>query len=79
MKPTHFPTVNVVFGENQEGVEPLPARVENGTVSTMWELSPEEVSSVKETGKIILEMYTGGGNPYPVRILTLHENERRRG
>lgn len=78
MRPITFPTVNTVYGENQEGVEPLPAMNENGVVSTMWQLSEEEIDSVKLTGKIILQMYTGGASPFPVNILTLHENESRK-
>ena len=78
MKPVNFPAVNVIYGNNQEGVEPLPANFENGIVTTVWELDLVDIESIKETGKIILEVYTFGKPLQPVNILTMHENERRK-
>jgi hypothetical protein len=81
MKPISFPSQNVIIAENQEGVEPLPAHYDkaNGIVTTIWELDSVEIESVRETGKIMLEVYTFGNPLQPVNILTLHENQRRNG
>jgi hypothetical protein len=79
MKPISFPDQNLIFGENQEGVQPLPAHFnkELGVVTTLWELDEQEVESIKTTRCIMLECWTFGGKLQPVNLLTIHENERR--
>ena len=59
MKPIKFEEQNVIYAENQKEYLPLPAKKnENGDVITCWELSPEEVKEVTETGKIWFKIAT---------------------
>lgn len=70
MKPVEFPGVNVVFAKDQPEYMPLPAmKIPNdpqGFIITKWQLSPEELERVKETGTIHLSMLslTSHYNPY---------------
>lgn len=74
MKPIKFEQSNIVFGENQqEEYIPLPAhhaKDTSGTVTTCWELSPEEIEQVKKEGKIYLRMLTFYSPLQPVMLLT---------
>ena len=58
MKPVEFPGVNVVFAKDQPEYMPLPAmKIPNdpqGLIITKWQLSPEELERVKETGTIVM-------------------------
>lgn len=59
MKPIEFEEINVVYGEKQPEYIPLPAhKAKDGTVWTCWELSPEELKQIQETGVIWLSMLT---------------------
>lgn len=62
MKPVEFPGVNVVFAKDQPEYMPLPAmKIPNdpqGLIITKWQLSPEELERIKETGTIHLSMLT---------------------
>lgn len=62
MKPVEFPGVNVVFAKDQPEYMPLPAmKIPNdpqGLIITKWQLSPEELERIKETGTIHLSMPT---------------------
>lgn len=57
MKPVEFSGVNVVFAKDQPEYMPLPAmKIPNdpqGLIITKWQLSPEELERVKETGTIV--------------------------
>ena len=70
MEPIKFDGANAVFGANQPEYTPLPAeRVgnpETGQINTCWELSPEEIKRVQETGKIYLGVLTFGQPLQPV-------------
>lgn len=79
MKPIPFPSQNIIIAENQEGVQPLPSHydTQSGCVTSVWELDSQEIESVKQTGKLMLEVWTFGRPLQPVNLLTLHENERR--
>lgn len=72
MKPVTFDGVNIVYGEGQKECQPLPAqRKENdphGEMITCWELSPEEMEQVKETGKVWLSVYTFNQPLQPVLL-----------
>lgn len=72
MKPVEFPGVNVVFAKDQPEYIPLPAmKVPNdpqGHVITKWQLSPEELERVKETGTIHLSMLTFNQPLQPVLL-----------
>lgn len=59
MNPIKFPEANVTFGENQPQFEPLPAFLAtNGVVVSCWQLSPEEIEKIRETGCIWLSQCT---------------------
>lgn len=59
MKATEFKEQTIVFAKDQPQYSPLPAfRNPEGDVVTCWELSPEELEQVKETGKIYLKVKT---------------------
>lgn len=69
MEPVNFEAANVVFGANQPEYKPLPAERRpgrSGEIVTCWELSPEEIKRVQETGKIYLGVLTFGQPLQPV-------------
>ncbi len=72
MKPVNFDGANVVFGANQPEYIPLPAervgKPETGQINTCWELSPEELKMVQETGKIWVSLLTFGQPLQPVMV-----------
>lgn len=72
MKPVEFPGVNVVFAKDQPEYMPLPAmKIPNdpqGLIITKWQLSPEELERVKETGTIHLSMLTFNQPLQPVLL-----------
>lgn len=59
MNPIKFPEANVTFGERQPCFEPLPAFLApNGVVVSCWQLSPEEIEKIQETGCVWLSQCT---------------------
>lgn len=71
MKAKKFNEVNVIYGEGQPEYLPLPAhKTEAGEVTTCWELSPEEIKQVQETGVIWLSMLTFNQPLQPVLLRT---------
>ena len=70
MKPIEFEGVNVVYGANQPEYIPLPGqrRGECGELLTCWELTPDEIKKIQETGKIWLSILTFGQPLQPVRL-----------
>ena len=72
MKPINFDVANVVYGENQPEYIPLPAervgKPETGQINTCWELSPDELKQIQETGKIWVSLLTFGLPLQPVFI-----------
>lgn len=72
MKPVEFPGVNVVFAKDQPEYMPLPAmKIPNdpqGLIITKWQLSPEELERIKETGTIHLSMLTFNQPLQPVLL-----------
>jgi len=67
-----FPGVNVVFAKDQPEYMPLPAmKIPNdpqGLIITKWQLSPEELERIKETGTIHLSMLTFNQPLQPVLL-----------
>ena len=63
MEPVNFVAANVVFGANQPEYKPLP-----GEILTCWDLSPDELKRVQETGKIWLGVLTFGQPLQPVFV-----------
>lgn len=80
MKPVEFPGVNVVFAKDQPEYMPLPAmKIPNdpqGLIITKWQLSPEELERVKETGTIHLSMLTFN-QPLQTRIVNRRFTNRK--
>lgn len=69
MKPIKFDGANVVYVANKPEYIPLPAERRPGRsceVVTCWELSPDELKRVQETGKIYLGLLTYGQPLQPV-------------
>lgn len=75
MKPVHTETVNTIF--TAEGCFDLPATVMQSpgdaqVVETCWELSPEELAVVQQTGKVYLSI-VGGQPPVCLSVVSLQE------
>lgn len=72
MQPLNFDGANIVFGANQPEYQPLPAELvgkpETGQINTCWELSPDELKQIKETGKIWVSILTFGQPLQPVLV-----------
>lgn len=66
MKPIEFEGMNAVYGAKQPEYQPLPAMVDDGRVVSCWELSPDELKVVQETGKIWLSVFAQGMPLQPV-------------
>lgn len=77
MQPLNFEGANVVFAANQPEYIPLPAEYrggKSGEILTCWELTPDELKTVLETGKIWLGVLTFGQPLQPV-ILSVDKPE----
>lgn len=69
MNPVSFEHQNVVYGEKQPEYNPLPAHKDaEGTVTSCWELSPEELEIISKTGRIYLSQLTFNKALQPVRL-----------
>lgn len=69
MKPIEFPEQNVVYAKDQPEYLNLPVhRDEVGTVTSCWELTPEEIETVKKTGKVYLRQMTFNQALQPVAM-----------
>ena len=72
MQPLIFEGANIVFGANQPEYQPLPAervgKPETGQINTCWELSPDELKRIQETGKIWVSLLTFGQPLQPVLV-----------
>lgn len=81
MKPVEFPGVNVVFAKDQPEYMPLPAmKIPNdpqGLIITKWQLSPEELERIKETGTIHLSMLTFNQSLQPVLLTVDFPSEQK--
>lgn len=71
MEPITFDDANIIFGAQQPEYKPLPAELcdsATGQIITCWELSPEEIKRIQETGKIWLSVLTFGQPLQPVSL-----------
>lgn len=66
MTPIEFEGMNAIYGAKQPEYKPLPAKVEQGRVVSCWELTPDELKKVQETGKIWLAVFAQGMPLQPV-------------
>lgn len=61
MKPCEFPGQNIVFAKDQPEYQPLPAlRLDDGTVTSCWQLSWGERLKLLLTGKLWFTQLTFG-------------------
>lgn len=52
MEPIEFEGCNVIYAKDQPEYIPLPAKkTEDGTVTTCWKLSADELAQIQETGR----------------------------
>lgn len=76
MEPMNFNGVNVVYGASQTEYQPLPAerrgKPQIGEILTCWQLSPDEIKKVQETGYIWLDILTFNNPLLPV-LLTVEK------
>lgn len=75
MNPITFPEANIIVAEDQEEYLPLPAfRTMNdmGMIISCWQLSPEEIEIVKQTGHIWLTNCTFNEDLQPV-MMSVHK------
>ena len=71
MRPLNFEGANVVFAANQPEYIPLPAEYrggKSGEILTCWELTPQELKKIQETGKIWLGVLTFGQPLQPLLL-----------
>lgn len=59
MKPIEFEEQTNIATSNEPNVEPLPCCLLDGQVISCWELTPEEIERVKETGKVYVSIASG--------------------
>lgn len=73
MKSINFPGAYMKIGEGQEQyhtIHAMPIDGPEGEVVAIYELSPEELKQVNETGRIIYSRLTFGNGFQPFRIST---------
>ena len=71
MQPLNFDGANDVFDAKQPEYIPLPAEYrggKSGEILTCWELSPDELKRIQETGKLWLGVLTFGQPLQPVYL-----------
>lgn len=73
MKASAFPNHNTVFAKNQPEYTPLPAYRhddEQGSVTTIWELTKEEMQELFKTRRIMLTVLTFNQPLQPIKLST---------
>jgi len=75
MDPIKFKGANVVFAENQEEYNSLPAfKDDEGNVVTCWKLSEEEIKKIAKTGELWLSISTFNQALQPV-LLSVNKSD----
>jgi hypothetical protein len=70
-----FKGANIVFAENQEEYNSLPAfKDDEGNVVTCWKLSDEEIKKITETGELWLSVSTFNQPLQPV-LLSVNKSD----
>ena len=73
MKPIEFEQQNAMIAEHQEEYQTLPAHITvGGKVISCWELSPEEIKIVQETGRIWFRQWTFNDKMQPILLQVEH-------
>lgn len=75
MKPVNNKHFNCVFAVDQPEYQPLPAHKSgNGIVTTCWELSDEDLKTIKKTKKVFFSQMTFNNPLQPISATTdIHE------
>ncbi len=72
MKPVAFPQATVMLAADQPHYNPMPVyRVASGQeqeVISCWELEPDELALIQQTGRVWLRVWTFGRPPEPVML-----------
>ena len=68
MKPIEPPLCNVTMGKDQEEYFDLPAYASETKTVTCWELSNEDMETIRRTGKIYLAQLNQGKPLQPVAM-----------
>jgi len=76
MKAVEFEQQNIVIAENQEEFHSIPAYYSafEGTVSFCFELDPEELEEIAATGKLWVQVVTGGKPMQAILMSTKKED-----
>lgn len=68
MRAVTFKGHNIVFAENQEEYQSLPAHLQNDGIATFClELTPDELKSIRKTRALYLHRLTFGGPVQPIK------------
>ena len=74
MKPVKFEGYNVAIGEGQEEYIPIPAQAmpddPQGKVLMCFELDPDEIKEIQETGRLWMTKLTFGMDFQPIMLNT---------
>lgn len=76
MKSVEFPEVNVRIAESQEEYQTLPAHhdPQEGSMTFCFELEPDELKQIAETGKIYIKQLTFNKPMQPIAATCLKES-----
>ncbi|MEQ9309705.1 MAG: hypothetical protein RLN90_09635 [Balneolaceae bacterium] len=73
MKAVEFPEMNIKIAEDQDEFETLPAHLtEDGRVIACFELDEDEKTQIMLSGKIYLQVYTGGKSLQPIGMSLMY-------
>lgn len=77
MTPVKFKGHNAVYGEGQPEYNPLPVKLdaEEGSVTSVWELTDEEIEEITRTRRIKVKQLNFGQNLQPILIETVPEHD----
>ena len=77
MKPVNFRGNNTVYGGEQPEYQPLPARLskDEKVVTTVWELTPEELEEIKVTRRVKIKQGVFGEPLQPLKVAVLKQHE----
>lgn len=74
MRAIEFEGHNVVFAKDQAEYEPLPVHIDrkdpNGTATSCWQLSDDELAEVARTGRIFVSQFTFQRALQPIKLST---------
>ena len=72
MKPVKINNDSVNIAENQEEYQTLPAIIENGVVTTCWELDEEDLQNINKSKRLYLQVITYGKLLQPLNLTTIN-------